>query len=903
MKHFKPVAPAAFSAFLVLLLASCEPKPVKTGLQNTPPETSPSNGLAHASPQLRDTGISSFVLPNGIRLLVQEDHTAPVASVQAWCAAGSITEGDHLGAGLSHILEHMLFKGTKTRGNSEIAQQVQSVGGYINAYTSFDRTVFYIDLPSAGWEKALEILSDAMFNSTLPVEEFAKEQEVIRREFAMGFDDPERVIQKLLFSTAFTTHPYRFPVIGNLETYNLLTREDILEYYHEQYVPDNMTFVITGDVDPQVVYSKLAAFTADVPRRSLPDAYIPQEPKQLGLRERHEVFPSDVTRVALAWHIPAITHPDLYGLDIMAGVAGGGTSSRLHRELVERRKLFRNIGVYSYTPAQTGLWVVSGTLMPDSGLTPRQAADAVLELMEAFKAKPVTEQELARAKRQAIVDRAQEMKTVAGKASSLGSSWFVAKDLNFSDTYLDKLGEVTQADVQRVAKTYFDASNLTIVSLAPGSAEAATAATSEAKGGDLKNGALPNGIRYVTCHDTKVPLVTLRAVLKGGLLAESAAENGVGKLATRLLDKGTASRSAEEIANEIEDLGGSLSTEFGNNSFSVAVEVLETDLDKAVELLSDVLLHPEFPEDEIAKEKAKQLTDLKVEKDEPMVLARDAMRATLFGSSPYSLNPLGTPENLAKIDRKALKAYHARLVSPANLVLMAGGSFDPGQLAKLWEKHFPASAFPQSSGDWQPQPSSFHGTGQVVSVATSKAQAIVQIGYPGVDVASPDRAALEVMDEALSDLASRLFIRIREKQSLAYFVGTGQLVGLNRGSFIFYAGTRPDAAEKVRTELLDEISLIVKDGLAPAEVERAKAKLLGQRLLQDQAASIIAYKAALNLLYGLGMDYEARFNAEIQAMTPEKVLETARKYFSMQDYVCVMVQPEAGKPAAPAKTE
>src|SRR2546429_4895645 len=159
------------------------------------------------------------VLPNGLTLIVQEDRSAPVASVQAWCATGSIDEDQHLGAGLSHILEHMLFKGTKTRGKSEIARKIQDVGGYINAYTSFDRTVFWIDVPRDGVVTALDILADAMMNSTLPPEEYQKEQEVIRREFAMGMDDPDRMSGLLLFSTAYQVHPYRFPVIGEIAIY------------------------------------------------------------------------------------------------------------------------------------------------------------------------------------------------------------------------------------------------------------------------------------------------------------------------------------------------------------------------------------------------------------------------------------------------------------------------------------------------------------------------------------------------------------------------------------------------------------------------------------------------------------------------------------------------------------
>src|SRR3989440_8550915 len=206
-----------------------------------------------------------WILPNGLTVIVQEDHSAPVASVQAWCATGSIDEDQHLGAGLSHVLEHMLFKGTKTRTTNQIAQTIQDVGGYINAYTSFDRTVYWIDVPKAGTIVALDILSDAVMNSTLPAEEYAREQEVIRREFAMGMDDPDRMAGQLLFATAFQRHPYRLPVIGHIDVYNQLTRDQVMEYYKARYVPNNLTFVIVGDVDAEAVYRQLGDFFKDHP--------------------------------------------------------------------------------------------------------------------------------------------------------------------------------------------------------------------------------------------------------------------------------------------------------------------------------------------------------------------------------------------------------------------------------------------------------------------------------------------------------------------------------------------------------------------------------------------------------------------------------------------------------------
>ncbi len=270
-----------------------------------------------------------WVLPDGLTLIVQEDHSAPVASVQAWCATGSIDEDERLGAGLSHILEHMLFKGTKTQSSHAIAQKIQDVGGYINAYTSFDRTVFWIDVPKDGVSIALGVLADAMMNSTLPPDEYLKEQEVIRREFAMGFDDPDRMAGQLLFATAYQRHPYRLPVIGQMEIYNQLTQEQVMQYYKSRYVPNNLTFIVVGDVDAEKIHQQLSEFFKAYPEKSLRPIFIPEEPLQLGRREVHNEFATELTRLSIAWHIPEITHPDVPALDLLSTILGDGRSSRL----------------------------------------------------------------------------------------------------------------------------------------------------------------------------------------------------------------------------------------------------------------------------------------------------------------------------------------------------------------------------------------------------------------------------------------------------------------------------------------------------------------------------------------------------------------------------------------------
>jgi len=320
-----------------------------------------------------------WTLPNGLTIIVQTDRSAPVASVQAWCGTGSIDEAEHLGAGLSHILEHMLFKGTKTRNTNAIAQSVQDQGGYINAYTSFDRTVYWIDVPREGVASALDILADAMMNSTLPAEEYRKEQEVIRREFAMFYDDPDRMMGQLMFKTAYQRHPYRLPVIGELQIFDQLTQQDVLEYYRTRYVPNNLTFVIVGDVDAGEVSTQLEKYFSAYPARSLAPGYIAQEPPQQGRREVNEEFPTELTRLALAWHVPEITHPDVPALDLLSTILGDGRSSRLYRRVREEAGLVFGISAFSYPPGDPGLLGIDATLEPEHRV---EAERLILEITE-----------------------------------------------------------------------------------------------------------------------------------------------------------------------------------------------------------------------------------------------------------------------------------------------------------------------------------------------------------------------------------------------------------------------------------------------------------------------------------------------------------------------------------------
>jgi len=839
-----------------------------------------------------------WVLPNGLTIIVQEDHSAPVASVQAWCATGSIDEDAHLGAGLSHILEHMLFKGTQTRSTNEIAQKIQDVGGYINAYTSFDRTVFWIDVPKDGVATALDVLADAMMNSTLPPEEYRKEQEVIRREFAMGMDDPDRMAGLLLFATAYQRHPYRFPVIGEIEIYNQLTQEQVMQYYKTRYVPNNLTFIVAGDVDAEKVRQQLTELFKPYPEQSLKPVFIPAEPPQLGLREVHQEFPTELTHLEFAWHIPEITNPDVPALDLLSTILGEGRSSRLYRRVREEAGLAFGISAFSYTPGDPGLFGIDATLDPKK----RDAAEQlVLRIIDEVKQAGVTAEELTKAKKISLSHHLGALTTMRGQASDIGSNWFLTRNLNFSRDYLDAVQKVTLDDIKRVAANYLTDTNLTLVSLNPkGSLAAKAEGPRVAEAAEIQKFELSNGLRLLVREDRRLPLVAMGAVFRGGLLAETTQDNGITRLMAKLLLKGTKTRTAEQIANQIEAVGGSISSDAGNNTFNVSLGVTKPDVKLGVELLSDVLLNATMPEKAIAREKEIQIAAIQQEEEQLTAVARNIMRQALFPRHPFALRANGSVESVQRLTQKDLLEFRDRYIAGKNGVIFVFGDVKAAEVKQLFEKAL-GGMKPGELALSDVHPAAPLSGTEAVESRKDKAQGVIMVGFRGASVSSPDRTVLDLIDEASSDLGSRFFVRIREQMGLAYYVGANQMQGLVPGLFAFYLGTDPQKIAPVKTALLDEIHKLANDGLTKDELARAKKKLIGQQEIANQSNDAFGYQCSLDEIYGLGFDFYKRLEHDVDAVTLDDIKRVAAKYFRDQPYVLATVRPPEGSAAAKQK--
>ncbi|MBA3849202.1 MAG: insulinase family protein [Opitutus sp.] len=827
-----------------------------------------------------------YTLPNGLTVLLKHDTTAPVASVQVWVKTGSIHEGAHLGAGLSHFLEHMLFKGTERRAGRDISAAVQAHGGYINAYTTFDRTVYYIDIPAEHTAVAVDLLADATLRSTLPADEVAKEKEVILREIDMCLDDPDQRLGQALFETAYRTHPYRQPIIGHRDVFAANTREDLVAYYRERYAPNNLAVVIVGDFDPAATRAAIAGHFGTAPRRRLAPVPVPEESPQLARRDHHLFEDVQVSRAGLGWQIPALTHPDMPALDMLAMVLGHGDSSILWQSVREKARLVHTIDAMTWSPGTSGLFYVSFLADPDK----RAAAEAaVLREIGRVAQRGVAPAALAKAVRQTVTAEVNMRKTMSGQAGRLGSAEVIVGDINYTRRYFERLTALTPADLRRVLRAYLVSDRLTVVSSNPASAAPAAGATAgrQAMKLDFEEIPLPNGARLLLQPNRQLPNLHLRLAFGGGPLFEPPGRRGLNALMATMLTKDTAKRSADEVARAIEAVGGTFNDFSGNNSFGLSAEVLPGDAALALDLLAEAALRPAFKPARLETEREGALAGLRESLDDVVTFGRKKLREKFFGAHPFAVESVGDEAGLRAVTPADLRALQARLLVAGNAVLAVAGDFDPQALgpklraflARLpgGRVDFPSPGLAQQAGDFvETQP---------------RQQAVVFQAFPGPGLRAPDFYVGEVAEELFSGMSSNLFERVREQKSLAYFVRSSRVTGLDRAMFYFYAGASPGRHGEVLEEFGLEIARVQGGGVSAEELRRCQTRLKAGKRMAMQTNSARAMQAALNAVYGLPLNDWRHYDARIDAVTPAELQAFARKYFQADRRTQLVVKP------------
>ncbi|MEW6374203.1 MAG: pitrilysin family protein [Thermodesulfobacteriota bacterium] len=860
-------------------------------------------GDESASPKDR---LHQFTLENGLRVILEENRNAPVVALQVWVEVGSGDERDEE-AGMCHFIEHMLFKGTAKRKVREMAREIESLGGMINAYTSYDHTVYHITIASRYADIGLDILSDAIQNSTFDLIELEREREVILEEIRMGEDDPSRKLFRQTMATLFQRHPYRRPIIGYEKTIRSIQRDQMVSFFKRWYVPKRMVLIGVGDFDLREMEVKMRdafkGFQSSSER-------FPVRVKEPGEKEFRSVITSGnfkETYLQIAFPITSIRDEDTPVLDAIAQILGGGETSRLAQKVKLEKGLVHSVSASSFTPKDPGLFIIGATL-PAENL--EKALEAIVEEVIRLEKEGVTQEELHRFKLNVESELVYDRQTVQGQARKLGYYKTIAGDLQFEKEYMKRIGLLDDEEIQKAVKKYFQVSQWSISILHPkekseflkqlqlqgkfSQALSKRVRIEEKKTGVAQRLILENGIRLIVKENRSLPIVTLQASFLGGIRFEDEAQNGINQFMAVMVTKGTENQTSLEIAKKVERMAGALSGFSGYNSFGITFTFLSHHFDEAFSLFTEVIKRPSFDPEEMEKRRRLILAAIRQQEDDLSRMVFKLFRRTLYEKHPYRMDTMGTFKSIQNLTRKNLKDYYRRIVVPENMVLAVVGDVDANQVVLSVKKGFgdlrkgetPFPVLPQDAPLQKMKRSVIH---------KNKEQAHFVLGFLGTTLLDKDHYALEVLDAALSGQGGRLFYELRDKESLAYAFAFISSQNIDPGYIGVYMATHPDKLDRAIDGVLRELRKIKEEGLTEDEIERAKKYLIGNFEIGLQTNKDQANLMSFDELYGLGFDHYRQNSQEIQKVTKEDVYRVARKYFNLEAYAIAIIQPPMEK--------
>lgn len=856
-------------------------------------------------------------------MLLRPLDVSPVAEVQIWARVGSADErpGEE---GLAHFHEHMLFKGTARRGVGEVAGEIEGAGGRINAYTSYDVTVYHATVPAAQTATAIDVLADALRSSVFDPTEIAREVEVVLEEIRRAEDSPGQVLSQAVFSEAYRVHPYRAPILGTPESVSRFDRARARAFFERWYTPDDLLVVLTGDFDPaealDAVHAAFAGAAPGAPTRARAPEPPRGSPRAAVLRR-----PFERASFELAYGAPRFRHPAAPHLDLLAYIFGEGESSRLVRRVKEEEGLADRVDATSYTPLDPGLFAASVDV--DAPRLER-SVEAVAREVERLRLEPVSRDELERARANFLATLAFERESVSGLAHKIGSFELLGGDHRYEERYLDAIRSATPGDLLEAARSYLSPDGVTAVALLPlkempafdadalaaaarrgvdgirarfmppallpreGAAVPATrhGVSARASASPLCSYRLPNGVALHVFPRREVPVVAVRAAFLGGLLSERESTAGLSGFLTSMWLRGTQQRSYADFARSVESLAAEIDGYAGRSSLGLTLEVPSAQLDPALELFSEVLLRPGFDSGEIEHERRDTLAALTRREDRLGERAFDLFLHTLYPTHPYRFPTLGTKASVRRIDRTALESHHGHAIRASNCVLAVAGDVAPDAIAARVSAllaDLPAGPFAPPAPEVDPPPRE----PREAVLRKRREQAHLVIGFPGLTIHDEDRHPLELLSQVLAGQGGRLFLELRDRRSLAYSVTAVNVEGRDPGFFAVYIGTAPEKLEQAKRGLLEELERIVSSPPMEDELRRAQCYLAGNFLIDLQRASTRAAHAAQDALFGLGADAHLRYADEIHAVTKEAVLRVAQRVIDLRAYVLAAVRP------------
>ncbi|MBB5368117.1 MULTISPECIES: pitrilysin family protein [unclassified Janthinobacterium] len=868
-----------------------------------------------------------YNLPNGLEVILVQDHKLPVTAVNIWYHVGPANEAPGL-TGFAHLFEHMMFAATKHVPRGLADQLLEGAGATdSNGSTDFDRTNYFDTVPSNQLELALWAHSDRMgyLLDVLDQTALTNQQDVVRNERRQSVENrPYGIVEEALYHQLFPkTHPYYASVIGSHADIQNAKLADIREFFTKYYGPNNASLVIAGDIDKaktkELVNKYFGSFKSGPPVAK-PNVVTPPITQERRIVVQDHV---ELPRVFMAWLTPSAYQPDDAELTIAAQILAGGKSSRLYKSLVYDKQIAQDVNANQSSNALTSVFSVDVTARP--GHKPEEIEQAMNAELEQLRTSGPTEKEIERARNGIETGMLGQVEKVGSNANMMnqynqytGDPGYLAKDI-------ERYRKVTAAGVQRAVDTYLKNQARVVVYGVPGTPdlgpEVPTPAPGKVKSApgtainadeawrnkvpaagpapaihlpQGKSFTLANGLTVIYNSNPGVPLVSTQLVIKSGSGANPLAQPGLSSFTAQLLQEGTATRTAPQIADEVAQLGAFLGTGSGVDASFAQLTSLKATFPQALDLLADVVQHPQFPQAEVERQRASRIGELAQQRENAGAVAARVEAAALYGPKhPYGNIQLGTEAALKATTRADLQAFWQQHYVPNNAALIVSGDISEAELKALAEAKFGA----WEAGTVAPSVHATPETTKARLILVDKPgapQTAVRLSTIAVDRKTPDYAPLQVMNAALGGLfTSRLSNNLREEKGYTYGVRSQFQYRSQPGPFSIAAGVRTDVTGPAVSETFKEIRAMIAKPLTAKELSNARNSQVLSLPGQFETNASISASMANTYIYGLGLDYYSSLPQRFSSVTGKQVQEVVKKYLQPEKLIVIGVGDKA----------
>jgi zinc protease len=836
-------------------------------------------------------------LENGLDVITLEDFSCPIAAVQLWYHVGSKNEQADR-QGFAHMFEHMMFRGTDKLGPTDHFSFIHRVGGTANGYTGFDRTVYVQTLPANQIELALWLEAERMTFLKIDQESFDTERKVVEEERRMRLNEPYGTIVENLLGEVFKVHPYRWSPIGNIAHLRASSAAELRDFWQRYYVPSNATLIIVGAVRHEKAQELAKRYFGWIPHYEEPAKVSAREPevkesRSVSLKEDNAPAPG----VGVVFRTVPIKDKDSVAIELSAEILGGGNSSRLYRELVAERQLAVAAKAETWELEQDGLFG-AGAVMPPLGSDAEMVAGIIENHIARLRESKVSERELTKAKNQMLRDLVTQNLHIESKARMLGSAAVEYGDVSYVNRWLDDIRKVTADDIVHVANEYLTPERELRVKVerhlpeavadkkkteeqAPITGEIEKGAPKPGRPGlersedfpkeppfgkisaakitpKYSRGVLDNGLKVLVVENHEVPFVTVRLGLLAGVWTED--KPGTAAMTTSMLVKGTNKHSEAQLADELETYAIGLSGSADMDTSTVNMSCLTEHIERGMRLLGEIVLEPNFPEDEFEKLRRQVLTSLAISSAEPEYVAERELRRRLYGEHPYSRTAVGEVEDVNALAVGDLKQWWSKFVRPDAAVLIFAGDINKKKAFELAKS---------TLGNWRvtatqpkvklPQLCELDGTHIYLVDRPGSIQSQIRVGRRGITRHNKMYPVSRVVSNYFGwGYDSRLNESVRVAKGLTYDIWGSFVAKRFAGEFEVGTFSKTQATAQTVRAVLDEIERLKKEGPSNKELSNSQSYILGSFVRGRETPQQIADDLWLIESQELGSDYLER---------------------------------------------